>query len=383
MRKLIVGIDASRNRSGGAKAYLLGILSEFIPLNYGIKEVHIWAPDSLLNELENYKWLIKHSSKELQQSIIKQIWWQATKLSYEAKSVGCDIMFTTDASTFCRFKPMIVLSQDMLSYEPGAMKRYGYTKQRLRLFAILFIQNYAFRFSDGVIFLTKYASKVIQKSTGLLNRIKCIPHGVGLNFRLLQLDHMWPNDSIEPIRCIYISNAEMYKHQWVVVQAISILRTNGHNITLQLIGGGEGKAQKLLEESINKYDPDASFVEVIDFISHNKVPEYLSKSNIFIFASSCENMPITLIEGMASGLPIACSDRGPMPEVLQDGGVYFNPEDCKSIVFAVEKIIYNHSLRKYISKRAKKLSNKYSWKRCADQTWAFIVDTYRELKHDR
>ena len=150
------------------------------------------------------------------------------------------------------------------------------------MIAILFIQNYAFRFSDGVIFLTQYASKVIQKSTGLLTRVKCIPHGVGLNFRSLQLDHTWPNDSIEPIRCIYISNTEMYKHQWVVVQALSILRAHGHNITLQLIGGGEGKAQKLLDESINKYDPEASFVEVIDFISHNKVPEYLSKSNIFI-----------------------------------------------------------------------------------------------------
>ena len=383
MRRLTVGIDASRNRSGGAKAHLLGILSEVNPLNYGIKEVHLWAPDSLLNELENHSWLIKHSPKELQQSLIKQIWWQATKLSYEAKSVGCDIMFTTDASTFCRFKPMIVLSQDMLSYESGAMKSYGYTKQRLRLLAILFIQNYAFRFSDGVIFLTEYASKVIQKSTGLLNRVKCIPHGVGLNFRSLQFNHTWPNDSIEPIRCVYISNTEMYKHQWVVVQALSILRAHGHNITLQLIGGGEGKAQKLLDESINKYDPKASFVEVIDFISHDNVPEYLSKSNIFIFASSCENMPITLIEGMASGLPIACSDRGPMPEVLEDGGVYFNPEDCKSIVLAIEKIIYDHLLRKYISKRAKKLSNKYSWNRCADQTWAFIVDTYRDLNHDK
>ena len=172
MRRIIVGIDASRNRSGGAKAYLIGILSEVNPLDYGIKEVHLWAPDSLLNKLENYNWLIKHSSEELQQTIIKQIWWQATKLSYEAKKFGCDIMFTTDASTVCRFKPMIVLSQDMLSYEPGAMKRYGYTKQRLRLLTILFIQNYAFRFSDGVIFLTQYASKVIQKSTGLLHSCK-------------------------------------------------------------------------------------------------------------------------------------------------------------------------------------------------------------------
>lgn len=382
MESLIIGIDASRNRSGGAKAYLKGILSEVNPLDYNIKEVHLWAPDSLLNELENYSWLIKHSSQELQKSIIKQVWWQATKLCYEAKSIGCDIMFTTDASTLCRFKPMIVLSQDMLSYEPSAMRRYGYTKQRIRLLAILLIQNYAFRFSDGVIFLTKYASKVIQKSTGLLPRVKCIPHGVGLNFRSLKLNHRWPNDSIEPIRCIYVSNTEMYKHQWVVVEALSILRANGHNIILQLIGGGVGKAQKLLDKSINKYDPEAEFVQVIDFISHDKVPEYLSKSNIFIFASSCENMPITLIEGMASGLPIACSDRGPMPEVLQDGGLYFNPEDSKSIVFAIEKIIYNHSLREYISNRAKKLSNIYSWKRCSDQTWTFILDTYKELNLD-
>ena len=60
MRRLTVGIDASRNRSGGAKAYLMGILSEVNLLDYGIKEVHLWAPDSLLNELENHSWLIKH-----------------------------------------------------------------------------------------------------------------------------------------------------------------------------------------------------------------------------------------------------------------------------------------------------------------------------------
>jgi len=382
VRRLIVGVDASRNRSGGAEAYLIGMLSAVNPLDFGIKEVHLWAPDFLLNKLEDYKWLIKHSTKELQQSVIKQIWWQTTRLRHEAKSIGCDIMFTTDASTLGRFKPMIVLSQDMLSYEPGAMRHYGYTSHRMRLLAILLIQNYAFRFSDGVIFLTQYASKAIQKSTGLLSRVKCIPHGVSLNFRSLQLEHLWPTNSAEPIRCVYISNTEMYKHQWIVVEALSILRAHGHNITLQLIGGGEGKAQKLLDKSIKKYDPNALFVETLNFIPHNKVPEYLSKSDIFIFASSCENMPVTLIEGMSSGLPIVCSDRGPMPEVLQDGGVYFDPEDCNSIVIAIEKIIYNQPLREDISERAKSLSNQYSWQRCADQTWTFIVDTYRELQYD-
>jgi glycosyltransferase involved in cell wall biosynthesis len=382
VRRLVVGVDASRNRSGGAEAHLIGILSELNPLDFDIKEIHLWAPESLINKIEDKKWLTKHSPKEIQQSLIKQIWWQATMLSREAKSSGCDIIFATDASTICRFKPMIVLSQDMLSYEPGIMSNLGYSKARLRALAIFFVQNYAFRFSNGVIFLSQHASKIIQSSTGLLSRIKCIPHGVGLNFRSIKPEYLWPNDSMESIRCVYISNAEMYKHQWVVVEALSILRARGHNITLQLVGGGEGKAQKLLDQSIAKYDPNALFVELISFIPHNKVPEYLSKSNIFIFASSCENMPITLIEGMSSGLPIASSNRGPMPEVLKDGGVYFNPEDSDSIVVALEKIINNKSLRQNISRRAKMLSNEYSWRRCSEQTWAFIVDTYRDLNHD-
>jgi glycosyltransferase involved in cell wall biosynthesis len=382
LKKIVVGVDASRNRSGGAEAYLIGILTELNPLNFDIKEVHLWAPESLSNKIEDYHWLIKHPQKENQKSLIKEIFWQSTKLAYEAKSSGCDILFTTDASTFCRFKPMIVLSQDMLSYEPGVMRHLGISKARLRALIILFVQNSAFRFSDGVIFLSQYASNVIQKSSGPLSNVKCIPHGVGSNFRSIRLKREWPINSKEPISCIYISNAEMYKHQWIVVEALSLLRSRGHNITLQLVGGGKGRAQKLIDESIKKYDPDGLFVEISDFMPHELVPEYLSNSNIFIFASSCENMPVTLIEGMSSGLPIACSMRGPMPEVLEDGGIYFDPEDCDSIVVAIENIIYNKSVCQNISRRAKKLSSQYSWRRCSDETWTFIVDTYRDLNHD-
>ena len=87
-------------------------------------------------------------------------------------------------------------------------------------------------------------------------------------------------------------------------------------------------------------------------------------------------MPVTLVEGMAAGLPIACSNRGPMPDVLADGGIYFNPEDAESISEAIEKIIHSAELRSAIAHRAKELSEQYSWKRCADETFAFITKTY-------
>ena len=50
-QKLIIGIDALRSKSGGAKAHLVGIISNLKPEDFGIKEVHIWSYDELLNKL--------------------------------------------------------------------------------------------------------------------------------------------------------------------------------------------------------------------------------------------------------------------------------------------------------------------------------------------
>lgn len=383
MLDIIIGIDASRNRSGGAKAHLVGILSEGVPHKHGIREIHVWAYRSLLDSIPDWPWLIKHHPRDLERSIIKKIWWQMTRLDGEAAKAGCDILFTTDASTFCRFKPMVVLSQDMLSYEPGVMNYFGYSKARLRLMAILWLQNRAFRFADGVIFLTKYAAKVIQQFCGVLYHIAIIPHGVGNDFKRIQKALAWPESEKQPIRCFYVSNAAMYKHQWVVVRSIAALRQRGYNITLTLIGGGRGRAQRLLDKELTVSDPRRSFVDLIGNLPTKDLPQLLASADLFIFASSCENLPVTLLEAMAVGLPIACSNCGPMPEVLSDGGVYFNPEDPNSIAVAVEKIIKDQTLRNAIAQRAKSLSKQYSWARCADETWAFIVDTYSKVKTDQ
>lgn len=380
MRGITVGIDASRNRSGGAKAHLIGILTEGDPLKYGIKEVHLWSFRSLLDSIPDRSWLVKHNPKELEQPLTRQLWWQSTRLSREVAVNGCDILFSTDASTLCRFGPMVVLSQDMLSYEPGVMKHFGYTVARLRLLVIWFVQNRAFQLADGVIFLTQYAATIIQKSCGSLPRIALIPHGVGIDFKLTKMDKVWPSDAVRPIRCIYVSNAEMYKHQWVVVRGIAELRSRGYKIILTLVGGGTGRAQQMLDEQCRVSDPNGSFVERLDFIPQKELPELLASADLFVFASGCENMPVTLVEAMAVGLPIACSNRGPMPEVLADGGTYFDPEDAGSIADAVEQIIMDPLLRLRISQRAKSISEQYSWLRCSDQTWAFIMEIYNKIK---
>ena len=46
---IVIGVDAPRNRSGGAKAHLIGLIARGNPGKYGVRQVHLWAYKSLLD----------------------------------------------------------------------------------------------------------------------------------------------------------------------------------------------------------------------------------------------------------------------------------------------------------------------------------------------
>ncbi|MEO7856639.1 MAG: glycosyltransferase family 1 protein [Gemmatimonadaceae bacterium] len=374
---IVVGIDASRNRSGGAKVHLVGILGRD-PRPHGISKVHVWSYGALLDALPDAEWLVKHSPEELKGSLLRQVSWQRRQLPVAARAEGCDILLNTDAGTVCRFWPAVTMSRDMLSYEPGEMRRYGFSQMWLRLLALRYVQAKSLRSAQGALFLTEYASRVIQKMTGRLRRVAVIPHGVGAAFRQPVGDRDWPKPDARPIRCLYVSPLDLYKHQWNVVRAIGALRNRGHNVLLVLAGGGTGPARQRLDDELMRTDPDREFVTQVGFVPPAELPSLLLSADIFVFASSCENMPNTLVEGMASGLPIACANRGPMPEVLRDGGVYFDPENADSIASSIEELLVDPKRRDEMARRAAELSSAYSWERCAAETWAFIGQVHAE-----
>jgi glycosyltransferase involved in cell wall biosynthesis len=382
---MILGINASRARSGGAKSHLIGILSTLDFKFHGYKKIHVWSYKNLLQSLPNKSWLIKHNVKETNKSILKQIWWEFLILPKELKKKKCDILLNVDAGSVCQFKPYVTMSRDMLSYEPGQIKKYKFSLSSLRLIIIKYIQNSSLRNSTGAIFLTRYAAKIIQNSSGIINNFIYIPHGVSEKFRIKSLRHDFSKKKNYLIRCLYVSNLAPYKNQWHVVRAIKILRDKGFNLQLTLTCGGFDSGYKLandlLKKELNFADPSNDFVKIIGYIEQNKLPNLLKKSDIFIFASSCENMPNTLIEAMCSGLPIASSNKGPMPEILKKGGIYFDPENPKSIAKSIQKLLINKRFRLKLSREAEMLSKKYTWKRCSKETFTFISKVLNQYRY--
>lgn len=370
---LTIGVDASRNRSGGAVAHIKGLMSGCDPREHGISTVNLWAHDALLDAIDDAPWLNKHRVPATRRSVLSQMLWQFFCLPLEARSAGIDALFNTDAGSVCTFRPAMTLSQDMLSFEPGEMQRYPWpSKARIRLEILGQIQLHRLSVSAVSLFLTEHARKVIANRV-TLGRSAVVAHGISERFYEAGAGRRrFPASG--PIYCLYVSNAAPYKHQWHVVAAIALLRRKkGIDLRLRLVGGGEGPAMRRLQASIAFYDPARCFVDLVPFVQNDRIIDELGAADIFVFASSCENLPITLLEAMAAGLPIASSDRGPMPEVLGDAGDYFNPEDPESIALSIERLVLDEERRSFCSGAARDRARRYTWENCSADTWKLLA----------
>ena len=77
---------------------------------------------------------------------------------------------------------------------------------------------------------------------------------------------------------------------------------------------------------------------------------------------------------MGARLPIACSNRTGLSEILKDAGLYFDPESPESIAEAVHKIICDIRLRETIGEKAYRYALDYTWQQCALKTFDYIKE---------
>lgn len=378
--KLTIGIDATNLRGGGGRTHLIELLATAKPQNFGISKVVVWGSTATLNLLVNHPWLVKLNPREQESGLVIRSLWQKLKLSGVAKETGCDVLFVPGGSYSGDFHPIVTMSRNMLPFEKKEMGRYGLSLLSIRLLFLRFTQLRTLRAADGVIFLTSYAKKAIQKSAGILNNTVIIPHGLNDRFVIppRAQSSIEEYSSDEPYKILYVSIIDQYKHQWHVVDAIARLRNaTGWNLELELVGPVYTPALRRLQKSIKKHDSDHKWVQFHGSVPFEKLHTIYQQADLGLFASSCENMPNILLETMASGLPVASSNRGPMPEILGDAGLYFDPEDPGDIASVVERLIKSSQLRTSLSHASFDASRKFTWDRCADETFSFLADVHR------
>lgn len=379
---MILGIDASNIRAGGGVTHLVELLRAADPFVHGFKQVIVWGSIATLAKIDDRDWLHKVNDPLLDCGLPYRVFWQRLRLRKLAEQAGCNVLFVPGGSDASGFKPMVAMSQNLLPFEWRETRRYGWSLLTLKFLLLRWTQSRSFRKANGVIFLTEYARDAVLKVIGKLEgKSVIVPHGINPRFAALPRPQRAFIDFTEgqPCRVLYVSVVDVYKHQWQVAEAVARLRLQGVSVVLELVGPPADGMDRL-KETLNRVDPERSFINYRGAVPYEKLDAIYAAADICVFASSCENMPNILLEGMASGLPMACSEMGPMPEVLGDAGVYFDPEDADSIAAALRKLIESPELRARVACAAFDQAQAYSWERCANDTFALIAQVAQQQK---
>lgn len=374
--KITIGIDASNVKVGGAKTYLIEILANLKISDHQIKKIIVWGSQKTLDFLPELPWLQKEPIKLIDNYRLFRFYWWLFKFNSQLSN-SCDILFSVGGTFLGKFRPFVAMSRNMLVFDAKESSRYGFSYNRFKYFILKLAQSYTFLNSNGIIFISKYAEETISKMLKInksKTQFKLIHHGVSKSFINKPKKQTILKD--RKIKILYVSTIDDYKHQWNLIESVSLLR-NDFDIEIDFIGGVNSKNALLkFRNSLKKFDPDNNFVNYHGKLDHKSMIEFYKKSDLFIYLSTCENMPNILIEAMSTGIPIACSNYKPMPEFIKDGAVYFNPCDVGDIKVALEKMILDVQLRKKISKLSHKYALEYNWEKCSKETFEYIYDVY-------
>lgn len=379
---MIVGIDASNLRRGGGITHLVEVLRAAQPQAHGFSQVIVWSGESTLGQIESQPWLIKRHERILDKSLPFRAAWQRFQLSKLARAARCDVLFVPGGSYSGTFHPVVTMSRNLLPFEWHELRRFGWSWLTLKLLMLRRTQEVTFRRADGLIFLTQYARETVMRAVHSSRRVTIIPHGIDTRFNQPPREQSSIDRYSEdrPYRVLYVSIIDTYKHQRRVAEAVAQLRARGLPVMLDLIGPAYAPELKRLRTTLARLDGAGRFIRYRGPVSHEALHEQYQQHDLFIFASSCENMPNILLEGMASGLPIACSNRGPMPEVLADAGIYFDPENSTDIARALRELIDSPALRARLADASSRRAQLYSWSRCARATFRFLTEVAVEAR---
>jgi alpha-1,3-rhamnosyl/mannosyltransferase len=86
---------------------------------------------------------------------------------------------------------------------------------------------------------------------------------------------------------------------------------------------------------------------------------------------------VPVLEAMACGTPVACSNVSSLPEVADDAALLFDPADPAAMAQMIEQMLDDPSLRDDLRARGLAQAARFTWKRTAART----LDVYRKLLH--
>jgi glycosyltransferase involved in cell wall biosynthesis len=121
--------------------------------------------------------------------------------------------------------------------------------------------------------------------------------------------------------------------------------------------------------------------EFIGFVPFERMPEMYDSADVYLTATNLDNMPSSITECMASGLPVVTTDAGGIPYIVthEETCLMVGRDDPEAMADAAFRLMEEEGLAARLTRRAREESRKFEWPAVRDE-W---VKLYHELAQSK
>jgi alpha-1,3-rhamnosyl/mannosyltransferase len=172
---------------------------------------------------------------------------------------------------------------------------------------------------------------------------------------------------------LYTGTIEPRKNVITLLQAYEQLSLEDKRNFPLVISGYKGWENDVLLTLFDKGKREG-WLKYLGFTSSHDLPYLFSGAKAFIFPSIYEGFGLPVLEAMASGTPVICSDATSLPEVVGEAALLSPPKDVDTFTSHMHRVINDCSLEESMISSGFIQADKFSWQHCAEKT----VEAYKK-----
>jgi glycosyltransferase involved in cell wall biosynthesis len=178
----------------------------------------------------------------------------------------------------------------------------------------------------------------------------------------------------ETFSFINTSRHDENKNQALIIRAFAHLHFENTAIPMKLYLVGDGDTH----ERLRRLATDIEIADYIEFTGYIASPrEYLALSDVYISSSHREGLSLSVLEAMASRLPIIATDVGGVRDLAQENGILIADNDEEGLYSAMKKLRDNVKLRQEKADKSYKIVQAFSAKQMTKE----YSTLYDEILH--
>ena len=239
------------------------------------------------------------------------------------------------------------------------------------------------RAADAIIAVSECTKRDAQRLYGIADSRICVIHeGVHDRFRPCGPDavaSVRQRHGLPARYLLFVGTIEPRKNLAALLEALAVLKRRAVD------RGGPPEVPKLVIVGKKGWLSDGFFerlrelalgpdVVLPGFVPDEDLPAVYSGAECFVFPSLYEGFGLPVLEAMACGVPVICSNASSLPEIAGAAALLFDPGEPAELAAAIERVLADAAFRGELAERGRCQAAKFTWQRAAERTLAVYAD---------